>query len=190
MLSHSPSFSLPSGGFALLALIVGYRSYLHLLSFRVTITSAYRVALAKYSGSCKRVWPCRVRGSLRPTEGAPWKHLKWRLHVCHTVSPVCLIFRSLRSVKRWDDRLRMGCFDSINQCHSFRAVLFDVKQTLGECRPCCEKKSDVLMEKKHPAGICKLWTYICLKLLCAVKRPALWNLKFACFTWRLFSKPC
>lgn len=76
MLSHSPSFSLPSGGFALLALILGFRSCLHLLSFRVPITSAYRVALSNYSDSCKRVWPCRVLGSLRPTEGAPWKHLK------------------------------------------------------------------------------------------------------------------
>lgn len=91
------------------------------------------------------------------------------------VTPLCLIFRSLCSVKRWGDRLRLGCFEGINQCHCFRHVLFDVKQTRWECRPCCEKRvmcwwrNSILREFANdgPASVSTL--------LCPVKRLRLWN---------------
>lgn len=35
---------------------------------------------------------------------------------------------------------RWCVFECINQCHSLGRVVFDVKQTLWECRPCCEER--------------------------------------------------
>lgn len=41
-------------------------------------------------------------------------------------------------------------FESINQRHGCRHVLFDVKQTLWRVSPRLWKSTDVLMEEKHP----------------------------------------
>lgn len=56
--------------------------------------------------------------------------------------PRRLIFRSLvLGEKRWRRQGRRWCvFECINQCHSLGRVVFDVKQTLWECRPCCEER--------------------------------------------------
>ncbi len=49
--------------------------------------------------------------------------------------------------------------DGLISMHSsmsqFQKRPLDVKQTLAECRPCCEKMADVLMEEQSLQGICR-----------------------------------
>lgn len=111
--------------------------------------------------------------------------------VCPTggcvLSPLrCALWGGEATGRGWD------VFQCINQCHAFRRVLFDVKQTRWECRPCCEKRADVLMEKQHPPGICKWRACICLRTpLSCQGGVRLWNVerKDLAADWVYINKP-
>lgn len=70
-------------------------------------------------------------------------------------------------VERWSDGPKMGCFECIHHCHS----LFDVKQTLGECRPRCEERLTCWLRNSILREFANCGAHICLlSLFGGVKR--------------------
>lgn len=115
--------------------------------------------------------------------------------------PARLISCSLCFVERWGDRPKMGCFECINHCHSFCHVPFDVKQTLGECRPRCEERLTCWLRNSILRGfancgahICLL-TFFCRKTLKKTKKEhhiscyTKWLLSYSTDLYSFFSSP-
>ena len=44
------------------------------------------------------------------------------------------------------------CYSCVHQCHFFGSVVFDVKQALSSCRPCCEERG-ALTDMEHHSGV-------------------------------------
>lgn len=100
--------------------------------------------------------------------------------------PARLISCSLCFVERWGDRPKMGCFECINHCHSFCHVSFDVKQTLGECRPRCEERLTCWLRNSILRGFANCGAHICLLTFFCRKTLKKKEHHISCYTKWLF----
>lgn len=100
-----------------------------------------------------------VRESVHPTEGAPWIHLRRRLKFVTPSSVLSSVHWAL-----WKGEAT-GCgwdvFNALINVTVAGSSSLMWNRHLESVRMLW-KKADVLMEKKHPPGICKWWACICL----------------------------